>query len=282
MKKKIRKGVFETNSSSTHSYTLSDKMSFDSTLVPDDKGTIHIDGGYFGWNKEKHNDAATKASYLAVRCTYSGNYDNFLAAIMEQTDCEEVKFNFEIQKSLYTRRDDKGDVVVGEDDRIKDYDFGIDHGCEHDMPTTKEDIKNFIFNKNCWLTTGNDNDGDYFEESDLDVDYSEKGPNIRTTVVCDDYPELNFTSPRKLNDSKVKTKLFQKIRKLEMNFEGYRIGEPYELRDFEGQISLKPENDQCYDSLKDIKCSYDEKQKMRKDYYLENCKSIKYQIEYSN
>jgi hypothetical protein len=130
----IRKKVFETNSSSSHSISISedDKNFLLDYMIPDDTGTIELVGGEFGWEWERYTDAETKANYFAL--------DNFndrealqdLADIItEQTGAKRVLLN------------------------ISGY---IDH---QSVGTTrclsKAQIKNFIFNKKSILYTGNDN-----------------------------------------------------------------------------------------------------------------------------
>lgn len=135
MKKLIRKGVFETNSSSSHSVSLAteDKQFVLDTLYPDQNGVVTVYGGEFGWDWFKHNDAETKASYAAQQFSSDDNQLEVLKeVIMEQTGADDVKF-------------------VGLNDGYIDHDsYGI-------TPTTKHELKNFIFNKNSWLFGGNDN-----------------------------------------------------------------------------------------------------------------------------
>lgn len=63
----IRTGVFETNSSSSHSITLciSPVSSMDKIPLTED-GEARIYPGEFGWGISDHNDAPTKASYCLV------------------------------------------------------------------------------------------------------------------------------------------------------------------------------------------------------------------------
>lgn len=135
MKKLIRRGVFETNSSSSHSVSIadSDKEFVLDTIYPDQNGVVTIEGDEFGWEWFKHNDATTKASYVAQ--SYSNDkdvLDKLADVIREQTGAEEVRF-------------------VGLDNGYVDHDsYGI-------APKTYEQMKNFIFNKNSWLFGGNDN-----------------------------------------------------------------------------------------------------------------------------
>lgn len=134
----IRRGVFETNSSSAHSVSLAgtDKEFIFDTISPDENGKITLNGGEFGWEWFKHNDALTKANYAAV--AHKNNPDLVREVIMEQTGCDEVVFNFS-----------------------DDYDHPnwsyIDHDSVGVCPSTKEELRDFIFNKNSWLFGGNDN-----------------------------------------------------------------------------------------------------------------------------
>lgn len=133
MKTIIRKSVWETNSSSSHSISFAgeDKEFVLDTIYPDENGVITLTGGEFGWDYFKHNDALTKANYVAQQT----HRDRKLISevIKEQTGALEVIFET-----------DRG---------------YIDHDSEcvgGDMD--KEKMRNFIFNKNSWLFGGNDNE----------------------------------------------------------------------------------------------------------------------------
>lgn len=139
MKKvKIRKGVFETNSSSSHSVSIADtdkQFVVDMGIIPDKYGVVTISGGEFGWDWEKINDAGTKANYCAVYTSYKkSNREMLIDVIKEQTGALEV--------------------IIPEDCGY------IDHQSNHTASEafeSKETLRNFIFNKNSWLFTGNDN-----------------------------------------------------------------------------------------------------------------------------
>jgi hypothetical protein len=135
MKKLIRKGVFETNSSSSHSIALAteDKEFVLDTIYPNQDGIIIINGDEYGWEWFKHNDSETKASYAAQSFANDSNQlDELREVIMEQTGATEVIFN-------------------GLNDGY------IDHESYGIVPTGKSELRNFIFNKNSWLFGGNDN-----------------------------------------------------------------------------------------------------------------------------
>ncbi len=127
--KKTRQNVFETNSSSTHSISISPNTTGIYDTIPSKNGVITLTGGDFGWGWEKYNDALTKANYLAH---YAKGVNNFFNVIREQTGCE-VKF------------------------KVKGY---IDHqscGVGLDLLKDKKRLRDFIFNKESYLYIGNDN-----------------------------------------------------------------------------------------------------------------------------
>ena len=134
MKKIVRKGVFETNSSSSHSLSLArdDQEFVLDTIYPDQNGVINVTGQEFGWGWDKFNDATTKLAY-AFQDSY-GMEDLIKRVVKEQTGAVEVNF-------------DEADGYIDHD--------GV--GTTADIRGGEEDMRNFIFNKNSWLFIGNDN-----------------------------------------------------------------------------------------------------------------------------
>ena len=61
MKTTIRRGVFETNSSSVHSIVIGNNGENIYRALPE---VQYFGGGGFGWEVEQYNDADTKAEYL--------------------------------------------------------------------------------------------------------------------------------------------------------------------------------------------------------------------------
>jgi hypothetical protein len=68
MGKVIRRGVFETNSSSSHSISIAPGDFRPEHLPVDLDGVCRIHPGEFGWGVETFRDAASKASYCLVYC----------------------------------------------------------------------------------------------------------------------------------------------------------------------------------------------------------------------
>lgn len=136
MKKLIRKSVHETNSSSSHSISLAgeDKQFVLDTIYPDQFGRIFVYGGEYGWEWERYNDAVTKLSYA-----YQDNVPTDLLerVVKGQTGATEVIFD---EKSLANGYIDHDSYATAAD-----------------ICQDEESTKNFIFNKNSWLFTGNDN-----------------------------------------------------------------------------------------------------------------------------
>jgi hypothetical protein len=135
MKKLIRNNCFETNSSSTHSIVMAkDNMDFIlDTIYPDQDGVITVLGQEFGWSWMKFNDAITKLAYV-FQDQDSQSHDMIVEVVKEQTGALEVIF------------DENGGYI--------DHDG---YGTAHETCYSKESLRNFIFNKNSWLFTGNDN-----------------------------------------------------------------------------------------------------------------------------
>jgi len=133
----VRKGVFETNSSSSHSISIADdtKQFVMDTIYPNQHGVVEVSGDEFGWEWFKHNDAITKASYVAQQFSNNDSaLETLNEVIKEHTGADEVKF------------------VNLENGYVDHESYGI-------VPQDKESLKNFIFNKNSWLFGGNDNSG---------------------------------------------------------------------------------------------------------------------------
>jgi hypothetical protein len=147
-----RQAVFETNSSSTHSLSISSgSADLLDTLPLNEQGEVVLNGGQFGWEVEDYSDAGTKASYAAIYVlAWSGEksakYKDVLdTVIKQQTGCTNVVYNFSTDWS--------------NDGRETSY---IDHqsveGGELDyLFEDPEVLRQFIFNPHSVLHTDNDN-----------------------------------------------------------------------------------------------------------------------------
>ena len=142
MKRQIRQGVFETNSSSTHSVVIAKGGKYDLTQLPalDENGNLEITSGEFGWEIETHTSVYEKITYAATFAKNYGSQIEMLTRVLkEYTGAKEVK---------YIKQDDY-------------YDFGyIDHQSVDEAASifdSKESLVNFLFNPASYFETDNDN-----------------------------------------------------------------------------------------------------------------------------
>lgn len=142
--KKTRTGVFETNSSSTHSICIARNVE---VKLPD---SIHFEFGEFGWENDTLYSVGEKASYL-----YTGMYANGM----------ETEF-----ATIVDILRDKGIEVTMEEKATGYFDQGyVDHS--NDLADflsaiigDEDKLLNFLFSDLSFIRTGNDND-----ESDVSI-----------------------------------------------------------------------------------------------------------------
>jgi len=171
MKKCIRRHVFETNSSSTHSVCISKGDIGNSYLFVDDEDNkVHVSFGEFGWGYDTLTSQTEKLSYLCTmlmetECKKFENVDDIYQTIgfnqindciKEKCNCDGVVFDDEIEVRSYEYQ--------GKTYTYLDKDGYIDHqSCEgyanindflNDYGTN---IESFIFNNNISVIIDNDN-----------------------------------------------------------------------------------------------------------------------------
>lgn len=135
--KNIRIGVFETNSSSSHSLTVS-SGELQKSVLPDQDGVIVGLLGDFGWEIEHYNSQADKLSYLLTQIQYNDHLIELAkAAIAEHTGLKMV-----IAGEGYVDHqssDTLNELLCGSDEEIK------------------QNMINFVFNSGYSFETDNDN-----------------------------------------------------------------------------------------------------------------------------
>lgn len=166
MKKQIRKCVFETNSSSTHSICISKEP----VVLSDINGkVVSFTHGEFGWEESTYHDLWSKASYL-----YQAICDLY----------PEGKDRSNVLDQLYSTLSECGvtcDFEPAKKDRWGFEEGYIDHGCEtyefvNAVLHSKNRLLRYLFG-NSFIQTGNDNT--YYEdredrnisESDYEIYY---------------------------------------------------------------------------------------------------------------
>lgn len=163
----IRKNVFETNSSSTHSLVISKKeRSYDYSLPVDDDGTLTITFGEFGWGPELLIAPIEKLSYLVT--DRSGLYD--IPEELKNADDDAI-YDFIMEESEAIK--DIVEVVKSCCPEVKEVRFElgdswnpfgyVDHqsqGTSYDMDLSIEEI---VFSNKVIIMIANDN-GYYYDE----------------------------------------------------------------------------------------------------------------------
>lgn len=153
---KIRKGVFETNSSSTHSICVTKE----SEIKLDIPNEIEIDlSEYeFGWEHRIVSSTEEKLAYLLLgMCGYQemtkamNNLHILLDLLKDKIEIIEIKgieFHNYKKEELYCSIDGG---YVDHGDELQDF--------VNDLISNKELLYNFLFSSNSFIITGNDNSG---------------------------------------------------------------------------------------------------------------------------
>lgn len=160
--KQIRRSVFETNSSSTHSISIKKNNAIEENMMQiDDDGYIHAALGEFGWEIENYYSQCDRLSYLLtmaahkngfyIWCSRDGELTNEIAEFVETDDFKRIS------------------DAVGEHARcngvVLDLSEGyIDHQSHEDYRTLDDflneygtNITEFIFGDSVVIHTDNDN-----------------------------------------------------------------------------------------------------------------------------
>ena len=148
MKKQIRQGVFETNSSSTHSMCIYPGNKY----VPN-MSKLEIETGEFGWEEETYYGMGDKLSY-ALTYALGSNSNKYIEMLnemltdnMPDTDITYDGMSYEELLEMDVSRDD--------------VDFGfIDHQSldeASEMFLSRNNLEDFIFGRDSYFETDNDN-----------------------------------------------------------------------------------------------------------------------------
>jgi hypothetical protein len=192
MKKLIRTGVFETNSSSCHSVSIADstKQFVLDAIYPDKDGIVRLTGGNYGRYFYKTNEAFEKANYAAQEL---GSCQTLIELIKEHTGAY--------------------DVLI---DNSEGY---IDHESVGLVKEDKEFLKNFIFNKNSWLFLAHDEatpDPTFYVVSEFKDDI-EIAPKFKYKLIFEEN-----TSTTKFIEKPTKGEILKAIEHI---FEGYVVND---------------------------------------------------------
>lgn len=158
MKQQIRKGLFETNSSSIHSLVIGNNGEDIYANLPTE---IYFGAGEFGWENEVYTDTETKACYLYTAIVLNSLVDELVPKIKNILDKWNIKYMF---KETVKEEDYKGEFFYTFKD-TKRYDYYIDHVYDAkdfciQVCNDESLLMNFLFSNESFVETGNDNQDD--------------------------------------------------------------------------------------------------------------------------
>jgi len=169
MKKQVRKNIFETNSSSTHSIVVGNNGEDIYAGLP---RKLEFHGDEFGWEHRLYTDTQTKADYLFTSLLYMDNPLEYMERIKEILS----KWNIEVEfDELEEKKYSDGSVYY----EVKDKFCYVDHGTENkdlvkELCEDEAKLMNYLFSDGSYVETSNDN-SDYdilgTEPKNLLLDY---------------------------------------------------------------------------------------------------------------
>ena len=181
MKIQIRKSVFETNSSSVHTLTITknpNNLKFPKKLI--------FDSGDYGWEHACLTTPEEKASYLWEGIIYVfpdhknknlTEYNKVIASITKILKSVGVKAVFKYNNPKYEESEWGNCYEFCDKDGNVD-DGYMDHPSElctflYDVCFDKTKLLNYLFSTESFIKTGNDNEDEDYPEEDYETkDYS--------------------------------------------------------------------------------------------------------------
>lgn len=139
--RQIRNGVFETNSSSTHSFCIS-KESVKDENIPNYLNIRTNED--FGWSADCYNSPEEKAAYLCTVmewCELDAEKEEFLNKLKNEFH---IKFSYK-SKNGYV--DHSGEAIA----------------FVHELLSNTDKLKRFLFNSKSCIYTGNDNSNEHLD-----------------------------------------------------------------------------------------------------------------------
>lgn len=152
MKKQIRKQIFETNSSSTHSIVVGNKGEDVYAGLPK---RLEFHGDEFGWEHRLYTDTQTKANYLFTSLKYTDTPHEYVERIKSTLAKWGIEATFE---EIVEKRYSSGGVYY---EIAGDYSY-VDHGGENkdlvkELCEDEAKLMNYLFSDGSYVETSNDN-----------------------------------------------------------------------------------------------------------------------------
>lgn len=155
---KIRKGLFETNSSSTHTIVIANNNRNDFKKSLPEK--LYFNAGCFGWEFDKYTDVHDRASYLFTGLlSYSvcEKYIPIIKKTLKKYDVEAVFPEIAIKNKYEQLKNDNTYYYVDHSEELEDF---FELVCNDEVL-----LMNFLFSPESFIATGNDNDDEELDDS---------------------------------------------------------------------------------------------------------------------
>jgi hypothetical protein len=152
MKKSVRKNIFETNSSSTHSIVVGNNGEDVYAGLPK---RLEFHGDEFGWEHRLYTDTQTKANYLFTSLIYTDTPHEYVERIKSTLAKWGIEATFE---EIVEKRYSSGDVYYEIDG---DYSY-VDHGGQNrelvkELCEDEAKLMIYLFSDGSYVETSNDN-----------------------------------------------------------------------------------------------------------------------------
>lgn len=153
MKKQVRKNIFETNSSSTHSIVIGNNGE---DVYADLPKRLEFHGGEFGWEHRLYTDTQMKADYLFTSLIYTDTPHEYVESIKATLAKWGIEATFE---EIVEKRYSNGEVYYDFADRY----CYVDHGGRNqdlvrELCSDEAKLMNYLFSSGSYVETSNDND----------------------------------------------------------------------------------------------------------------------------
>lgn len=159
----VRRGVFETNSSSTHSISIANDGELNCQLPIRGNNCIYVSGGEWGWERESYVLAIDKLNYLVTYIFQDVTINDFQEhGNQGESILSDLNFKQWVRLSNIIKNQIGADLIVSPDLSDKYFPMGyIDHQsldvASSIFDKSDDEIVSFIFNPRSVLETDYDN-----------------------------------------------------------------------------------------------------------------------------
>ena len=233
MKINIRNAVFETNSSSSHAVNVDPSETFDFSIDKESlrKGVLRVDLREFGQKWERFRTTENKVAYLTAQlCADLANDQppgsDVRRLVMKNPRGE--RLITVLEKTLGCK------VELIRPDTSSRFAIYVDHeslGIGMEVFNSDEELKSFLFSKNSYVTTGNDNVNPPFNITN-DLGELEEYHDFRYERVLRDEPLFELVTDEGFGMVKLKTP------RVEVQLDDVDWKDRYKLKEAFDQVTI--------------------------------------------